>query len=267
MEEEWKIIDGFTNYLISNYGNIKQTNGEQRKITIAKNGSKSITLKKDDSGKWFTFQIAKLVAKSFVENSNNYNLVFHIDNNISNNYYKNLIWKTDKNRYVEMSDYYIGYDINENEFYFDIKDYELMSQYQWYIRQDGYTFSSKTKQHGSIYMHQLIMNSKIIDHKNRNRNDNRRENLRESTTKQNNYNQSISKGNTSGILGVAKRTQETKKKGVSEYWGAQIRYDGKHITKQFKIKEDAIKWRLEKELEYFGEFAPQHHLFEQYGIK
>ena len=36
-----------------------------------------------------------------------------------------------------------------------------------------------------------------------------------------------------------------------------IFFERKHITKQFKTKEDAIKWRLQKELEYFGiDFAP-----------
>lgn len=35
----------------------------------------------------------------------------------------------------------------------------------------------------------------------------------------------------------------------------------------FKNKEGAIKARLEAEAKYFGEFAPQKHLFEQYGIK
>ena len=34
----------------------------------------------------------------------------------------------------------------------------------------------------------------------------------------------------------------------------------------FKNKEGAIKARLEAEAKYFGEFAPQRHLFEQYGI-
>ena len=34
----------------------------------------------------------------------------------------------------------------------------------------------------------------------------------------------------------------------------------------FQNKEDAIKTRLEAEEKYYGEFAPQRHLFEQYGI-
>jgi hypothetical protein len=34
----------------------------------------------------------------------------------------------------------------------------------------------------------------------------------------------------------------------------------------FENKEDAIKARLEAEAKYFGDFAPQRHLFEQYKI-
>lgn len=34
----------------------------------------------------------------------------------------------------------------------------------------------------------------------------------------------------------------------------------------FTLKEDATKARLAAEAKYFGEFAPQKHLFEEYGI-
>ena len=35
---------------------------------------------------------------------------------------------------------------------------------------------------------------------------------------------------------------------------------------RFSDKEDAIKARLQAEAKYFKEFAPQRHLFKQYGI-
>ena len=35
---------------------------------------------------------------------------------------------------------------------------------------------------------------------------------------------------------------------------------------RYSNKEDAMKARFEAEIKYFGEFAPQRHLFEQYGI-
>lgn len=270
MIEEWKEIEGFSEYLISSFGNIKRKDGRTQRVTISKrNGSSSVCLKRDCDKKAITFQISKLVAIAFVQNPNNYHLVFHIDKNVSNDYYRNLIWKTNKNRYLKMDNYYVGYDINEKEFYFDLCDYEIVKQYQWYIKSDGYVFCSKTKTHKAIYLHQLIMNNiKIIDHINRKRNDNRRENLRETTIQQNNYNQSIGKGNTSGFLGVTKETRNTKKSGTVERWRTQIRHKGKHISKTFRNKEDAIKYRLELELKYYGkEYSPNRNLFEKYGIK
>lgn len=48
---------------------------------------------------------------------------------------------------------------------------------------------------------------------------------------------------------------------------ARIVLDKKDIyLGRYSNKEDAIKARLEAEIKYFGEFAPQRHLFEQYGI-
>ena len=269
MIEEWKEVKDFPEYLISNFGNITRKDGKEQKITIAKNNSKSVNLKNNKLNKRCTVQIAKLVAIMFVDNPNNCNLVFHIDKDVTNNNYTNLIWKTDKNRYIRMDNYYIGYDINEKEFYFDLDDYEKINKYQWYVKEDGYAFCSKTKTHNAIYQHQLIMNNiKVIDHKNRKRNDNRKENLRESTIKQNNYNQSIGKGNTSGFLGVTKEIRNTKKNGIVEYWRAQLRYSGKHISKMFRNKEDAIKYRLQLELKYYGEeYSPNRNLFEEYNIK
>ena len=63
----------------------------------------------------------------------------------------------------------------------------------------------------------------------------------------------------SGVIGVVT--------GKNDKWVAQIVIDGK--TKRigtFTLKEDAIKARLLREIEIFGEQAPQKHLFEQYGI-
>ena len=52
-----------------------------------------------------------------------------------------------------------------------------------------------------------------------------------------------------------------------EKWMARIVLNKKDIyLGRYSNKEDAIKARLEAEIKYFGEFAPQRHLFEQYGI-
>ena len=73
-------------------------------------------------------------------------------------------------------------------------------------------------------------------------------------------NQSLRKDNTSGISGVNWKKDRNK-------WHAVITINKKKINLGYYIsKEDAIKARLKGEKEYFGEFAPQKHLFNQYNI-
>jgi hypothetical protein len=68
----------------------------------------------------------------------------------------------------------------------------------------------------------------------------------------------IQSNNTSGITGVYWN---------KEKWNAIIIKNRKRIyLGSFINKDDAIKARLEAEKKYFGEFAPQKHLYEQYGI-
>lgn len=51
-------------------------------------------------------------------------------------------------------------------------------------------------------------------------------------------------------------------------WASKICVNYKTIyLGEFLNKDDAIKVRLEAEVKYFKEFAPQKDLFEEYGIK
>ena len=66
--------------------------------------------------------------------------------------------------------------------------------------------------------------------------------------------------NTSGFIGVdwVKRRQG---------WRARIKVEKKEISLGiFANQKDAIKARLMAEKKYFGDFAPQRHLFDEYGI-
>ena len=78
---------------------------------------------------------------------------------------------------------------------------------------------------------------------------------------------------------LIKRTAETflKEKnrdviGVTWYkrdkkWESFITYEQKHIfLGRYDNKEDAIRARLLAEIKYFGNFAPQKHLFNKYNI-
>lgn len=164
-----------------------------------------------------------------------------------------------------------GYGIcsnSQSKFYFDMKDYDIISQYTWYERyldknsRFSTVFTNYIKEGGArscISMH-AILGFKNYDHIDRNELNNRRYNLRECTSTENSRNKSISSTNTSGFIGVCWDKDNNK-------WMSYIGLNDKRIhLGRFDNKEDAIRARLQAEKEYFGEFAPQRHLFEEYGI-
>lgn len=168
------------------------------------------------------------------------------------------------NKYDLSGEYGIGWTTNTNkEFYFDLEDYDKIKDYCWMtgISGTGYTslvaYDSDSKK--QIKMAWLF-GFKGFDHIDRNPLNNRRSNFRPATNSENSRNSSLSSRNTSGIIGVSwiKDKQE---------WLAQIGFNNtNHRIGSFVVKEDAIRARLEAEAKYHGDFAPQRHLFEQYGI-
>lgn len=177
------------------------------------------------------------------------------------------------NNYNLNEEYGIGYTTNTNEeFYFDLEDYDKIKDYCWYIKDKSHTKHIGTtiredgnKKNMMIYNLILLNNNKIkgfeVDHIDRNPLNNRKDNLRLVLHKDNIKNYSKPKNNTSGIIGVSydKRNQK---------WKAKITCDNNIINLGTYVnKDDAIKSRLKAEKEYFGEFASQKHLFEQYGIE
>lgn len=161
--------------------------------------------------------------------------------------------------------YGIGYCSNTNsKFYFDMEDYQTIKNYTWneHIMKSGYhaleAWDSMTKK--IIRMHYLLV-GKSYDHADRNPLNNRRYNLREATLIENAQNHTKQKSNTSGIIGVEWRKRNNK-------WCANITINKNRIwLGYFKDKKDAIIARLQAEDKYFGVFAPQRHLFEEYGIE
>lgn len=182
--------------------------------------------------------------------------------NVSKNMRKRNTYKL--NLQDENGLYGIGYCSNTgSEFYFDMEDYDKIKDYCWYetIDTDGYhRLSARIIDIGKYKtMAQLLMGN-CYDHEDRNSMNNRKYNLRTYTTFQNAQNHNKQKNNTSGIIGVG--WHETSNK-----WCARIRVENRPIwLGVYQNKEDAIKTRLEAEAKYFGEFAPQKHLFEQYKI-
>ena len=161
--------------------------------------------------------------------------------------------------------YGIGYCSNTNsEFLFDMDDYDKIKDYCWYEHihaKTGYHAceAQEHKSHKSILMHWVVI-GKYYDHIDRNPLNNRKHNLRQATRVENARNRSKQRNNKSGIIGVYWRNQTHK-------WEAKITANYQKIfLGRFVNKDDAIRARLKAEIEHFGEFAPQQHLFEQYNI-
>lgn len=168
------------------------------------------------------------------------------------------------NKYDLSNDFGIGFFITGEKFYFDLEDYDKIKNFYW-ENNHGYAVARiyELENQEYIYMHRLIIgakNEEIVDHIDRNRLNNFKNNLRITDNSGNARNASLAKNNTSGITGVTFDKRNNK-------WIAQIttHYQNKRLG-SFINKEDAIRARLCAEKEYFGEFAPQRHLFERYGI-
>ena len=94
-EELFKRIDGYDNYFVSNFGNVK--NSKTNKILKPGNhiqGYKLINLYKNKKAK--SFRVHRLVGMMFLQNPDNKSIIDHIDNNPSNNNVKNLRWCSQK---------------------------------------------------------------------------------------------------------------------------------------------------------------------------
>ena len=166
----------------------------------------------------------------------------------------------------EHGEYYIGWTTNTNkEFYIDAEDFNIINKYSWcevavsnkrYHKLQAYDCSNGKL----IFLHQ-ILGFKNYDHVDRNPLNNRRHNLRQVTYVENAQNRSIRSDNISNVTGVGFRTK-------NKCWRARIQVNGNPIyIGDFNDKDEAIRARLLAEQKYFGEFAPQKHLFEKYGIE
>ena len=160
------------------------------------------------------------------------------------------------NKYDLAGSYGIGWTTNANqEFYFDLDDYNKISNYCWRSNDDGYIIAHDTKSnnYSNIWIHRIILNlndkTLEVDHKNHNKNDNRKENLRITTHSQNSKNQSISIANKSGTSDVCWHKATGK-------WQARICVDNQRIyLGLYDDINEAIKVRKEAEEKYFGEYS------------
>jgi hypothetical protein len=170
------------------------------------------------------------------------------------------------------NDVVVGIATNQDtEFYFDIKYFDEIKKYAWRINEKGYVCSQIKDI--EIKLHRFIMELKsnkqlsteeFIDHIDRNPVNNKDNNLRECVNDQNIKNRKVNKNNKTGISGV---TIHYNSKGEIIYRsviGANKKRYHLISTKDFN---EAVKVRLQAEKEFFKEFAPQQHLFIEYGIE
>ena len=92
----WRVIEEFPDYVINEYGTIYKIHGRSKNIVMQpkldKDGYLNIGLR-NDKGR-FHKRVHQLVAKSFINNPKNYEVVNHIDGNKTNNHFTNLEWCT-----------------------------------------------------------------------------------------------------------------------------------------------------------------------------
>lgn len=184
-----------------------------------------------------------------------------------NNSIEQIKMRIRKNNDIDLSgDFGVGWTLNANkEFYFDIEDYDKIKDYCWveHVSQHGYhsLVAHIPDTNNQVIRMSDLLGFKMYDHINRNALDNRKENFRRATQQENVRNSSKSKNNTSGFTGVSWSKRNNK-------WRSYITIDYKQKDLGvFENKSDAIIARLNAEAKYFGQFAPQRHLFEEYGIE
>lgn len=90
--ETWKTVKGYEGlYEVSSFGNVRNVNsGRVLNPCRYRTGYLSVMLYKDKKPK--RFLIHRLVAISFLDNSNNYEFVNHLDEDKANNNVENLEW-------------------------------------------------------------------------------------------------------------------------------------------------------------------------------
>ena len=163
------------------------------------------------------------------------------------------------NTYDINGDVVCGTDFKGNHFYFDVDDFERIKPYTWYQNHDGYVVARIDGK--NITMHRFLLGdaATIIDHENHCKADNRRCNLRNASNSENSANRLVSRAG-KPVIGVYQR------RNYSKYEASVVKDNQRKFLGFYDNYDDAVRARLIGEYKYFGEFAPQKHLFEQYGI-
>ena len=134
--EEWKKIDGFPHYEVSDMGNIKSLySGKILKPSLHWGGYLMVNL--SENGKIKTKLVHRLVAEAFVENPQGKPSVDHINMNKQDNRAVNLRWQTQKEQLN-----------NEDQ---DYKTNQLCEKAKEIMRKYREENKEKLKEYGKVY--------------------------------------------------------------------------------------------------------------------
>ena len=100
--EQWRQVDGYANYYVSNCGRVKNITNEMiLKQRLTRTGYYVINL--HEFGNMKTYKIHRLVAHAFIANQNDYKYVDHKNNDRKNNFMTNLRWCTSQQNNMNAS--------------------------------------------------------------------------------------------------------------------------------------------------------------------
>lgn len=147
------------------------------------------------------------------------------------------------NKYDLTGEYGIGYTFKNEEFYFDLEDYDKIKDYCWSLNSYGYVKTKIKNTH--IFLHRFVLETKNelpVDHINHIVIDNKKSNLRVVTHSQNSSNQ-IPR-NKFGIKGMYWNKKD-------KVWDMRIKTKDGLIRERFKSLIAAINRRIELEIHYW----------------
>ena len=117
--EQWKSVDGFANYEISNCGRVRNATTE-RILKHTDNGKGYLRVSLCKNSKVFNRMFHVIFANAFIENPHNKRCVDHIDGNTKNNCIENLRFAThsenlmNKRGHKNTSSVYKGVSFDKN---------------------------------------------------------------------------------------------------------------------------------------------------------
>jgi hypothetical protein len=132
----------------------------------------------------------------------------------------------------------------------DAGDYELVKPYKFNFSGRTYVRISGKSKEGFLFLHQLLLQTKWVDHADTDRLNNRRSNLRSCTNQQNQFNQKLRS------VGLSKYKGVSMLQNRPSPYRAQIQLDGVRIhLGSFAVETKAALAYNKAAKEYFGEFA------------